>query len=302
MTEIQPTSQASLWEAAAKSIATGAAQKPDRPTLDSMLSKRSIFEGMSYLFFANTGDGKTYLTQSPVLTGRDVYVLDTETRAIDTRDVQFSQYKDKIKICEPVVIRADKFVNSTNLDNILDAIDLNATFDNIHNFLMTFALEVINGKIPKNSVLVVESVTDFWAWIQHAGKSAQATKKGKRLDEITKDDIEWTPITDKHNKIILALNSLRSLGITVIYTARYNDSDTENAREVRSQKDLPYNIQNIFKLTSEVRGVTKIYIAQAEKLLGQPAYERFENTTFDKLDQFVRTNIQKIIAGSGVPK
>ncbi len=297
--EIQ--SQASLWMAAAKSITEGKAVQQNRPTLESMISKRQIFEGMSWLFYSETGAGKTFLSQSGVLTGREVYIVDTETRAIDTRDVQFAKLKEHIHVCEPVVIHAGAFVDSTNLTGAMDAIDLVATFDRMHNFLIAFALDAINGKIPKNAVLVIESVTDLWQWIQHSKQTYQAGKKGKRLDDITDEDIEWTPITDAHNKIILALNSLRSLGFSIIYTARLNDAEGTKSRAIRSQKDLPYSCQNIMRLDAEMRGAIKVYTATAEKLLGQPAYQKFENPTFDQLDSYVRENIAKIIGG-GVSK
>lgn len=270
-------------------------QKPEKEQVNSKkpvdpLSKfytdRTIFKGMSWLIYGDSDDGKTYLLSSAANLGR-LDIIDTETRALDTRDLEFPETKYPIKIVEPVVFR---HIDNISDDN--DPIDLEATFNNMYEFAVTYATEVDKGNIPPGSFIGIESMTDMWDWVQSAGKQRQASIKKKEVEELG-DDIEWSSIKDKHMKFVLVLNRLRTKGINIIYTARRGDVDANaKSREIRSEKNLPYHVQNHIKVQTETVDGEKIKYCIIERLMTHSTYERVDWPTFGDLMERAEKTIE----------
>lgn len=252
--------------------------------LSRFYTNRTIFKGMSWLIYGDSDDGKTYLLESAADVG-ELWVVDTETRAQDTHLLEFPDTKFPIHVIEPVVMKP--LVGEEDEDPI----DLEATFNNIYQFVLEFAYAVDKGEIPSGSFVGIESMSDIWDWIQSFSKARQA-KAQKKLVENLGDDVEWTTIKDRHMKMVLILNGLRTKGINVIYTARRGDID-ENAktREIRSEKNLPYHVQNHVKVKSEMIGKEKVKFCIIERILTKSNYERMDWPTFSMLIDYANKKL-----------
>lgn len=278
--------------------------KPPTPSvkgiaaLNKFFTKRTIFEGMNWIFYGDTGDGKTWMICSAAKVAPYVMVIDTEFRAQDTVLTEWSKLSDKIGVVEPVVMQKikDKEGREQNVMNV------KVTLQRLNEFVTTLSNEVESGEIPKGTIIAVESMTDFWQEIQYEGKREQAEIAGKSIKELANDNaVEWSEIKQMHENIVKQLNAMRSMGINVIYSCRRNDVDSNSkSREIACEKNLPFNTQNIVKLYTEMIDGEKVHFAVFEKMLGKETYDRVENPTFEKLDKFVRERVAKQIAGEEV--
>jgi hypothetical protein len=264
---------------------------PKRPNskglavLDKYVTKRTIFKGMSWIFCGDTGDGKTWLISSASELG-ELWIIDTEVRAQDTVLLEYANAKFPIHVVEPVILKRDK--------NGKPYMDLDLTLDTILNFVSDFVDQVEAGNIATGTTVAIESMSDFWDDIQFEGKDKQAKAKGKTIDE-NSESVEWSSIKAKHKTLVRSLNALRSNGINIIYSCRRNDTSDAKSREIRSEKNLPYDTQNIIMLSSEKVGGKKVHKAVIEKMIGKSAYEEMEMPTFEKLDTMIRTHVSKLL-------
>ena len=288
------------WSALADNGKNGVAFHPTTDkkglaALEKFFTKRTIFEGMNWIFYGDTGDGKTWEICSAADIVPIVMIIDTEFRGQDTFLLEFPQYADKIRVVEPVVMKMvqDDEGEWTNV------IDLATTLRQINRFITALAVQVDAGEIPAGTVVAFESMTDLWQELQYRGKKEQAELAGKTIREIANDgDVEWSEIKQDHQNMVSQLNALRSKGISVIYSCRRNDVDSNSkSREIASEKNLPFHTQNIVKLYTEVISGEKQYFAVFEKMLGKETYDIIENPSFAKLDAFVRDRVKKQLAG-----
>lgn len=263
--------------------------------LEKFFTKRTIFKGMNWIFYADTGDGKTWEICSSAEIAPHVFIIDTEFRGQDTFLLEFPQYEGKIHVVEPIVM---KMVQDEEGEWI-NVMDLEVTLKQTNRFITSLALQVDAGEIPEGSVVAVESMTDFWQAMQYEGKKQQAELAGKSIKELANENkVEWSEIKQEHKNFVMQLNALRSKGINVIYSCRRNDEDSSaKSREIASEKNLPFDTQNIVKLTSEVIDGEKKYFAVFEKMLGKETYDVIEEPSFAKLDAFVRDRVNKQLAG-----
>ena len=265
---------------------------PKRPNskglavLEKYVTKRTIFKGMSYIVCGNTGDGKTWLISSASKLG-ELWIIDTEVRAQDTVLLEYPDAEHPIHVIEPIVIEIDEVTGKPKMN-------LDLTLDTILNFVSDFIGEVKAGSIAEGTTVAIESMSDFWDDIQYEGKKKQADAKGKTIDE-NSEDVEWSSIKSKHKTLVRSLNALRANGINIIYSCRRNDASDAKSREIRSEKNLPYDTQNIVMLSSEVVKGEKVHKAVVEKMIGKSAYEEMEMPTFEKLDSMIRSHVGKLL-------
>ncbi|MDD3007203.1 MAG: hypothetical protein PHX30_06545 [Candidatus Pacebacteria bacterium] len=265
--------------------------------LQKWFTKRTIAKGMSWLVYADTGDGKTFLINSASELF-PVAIIDTEIRAVDTRDLEFRGASNPIEIMEPLEMTQKINPETGTLESRMDA---RATIQNCLNFVDELGTVVNSNGFPDGLVIAVESMSEIWDEIQLDGKQTQAALAKKSVVELSQSgDIEWSDIKADHRQLVKALNFLRTKGVNVIHSCRRNDDSDAKTREIRSEKNLPYDIQNVVKLYTKVENGQKIHYAVFEKMLGKHCYEVIEWPTFAKLHNFVMDRVNKQLAGQPV--
>jgi hypothetical protein len=267
---------------------------PSKKGLDSLkkfFTKRTIFKGMNWILYGDTGDGKTYTICSAANIA-PVFIIDTEFRAQDTSLLEFPDTKYDINVVEPVVMK--RVMEDGEYKSVMD---IEVTLDQTNKFVTQLCDLVEEGEVPEGSIVAVESMSDFWDEIQYEGKRQQAQMAGKTITELAQDgNIEWSDIKQKHKNLVLQLNALRSKGINIIYSARRNDTDSNaKAREIRSEKNLAFDTQNIVKLHSDMVDGKKVHYATFEKMLGKHCYDTLEMPDFQMMDSFVRDKVNEVL-------
>lgn len=264
--------------------------------LKKWFTKRTVDKGMSWLLYADTGEGKTFIINSASELF-PVAIIDTEVRAVDTRDLEFREANNPIEIMEPLVM-----TQKTNSDGVLESrMDAKATIQSCLNFVDELGTVVNDDGFPDGLVIAVESMSEIWDEIQLDGKTTQAAFAKKSITELAlSGDVEWSSIKADHRQLVKALNFLRVKGVNVIYSCRRNDDSDAKTREIRSEKNLPFDIQNVVKLYTKTENGEKIHYAVFEKMLGKHCYETIEWPTFAKLHAFVMDRVDKQLAGQSV--
>jgi len=240
--------------------------------------------GFVTLLYGDTATGKTFTAftfQEPI------FVIDTENRAINTKQLHKGK---KIYVFEPTEIKEN--VNRS-MDDIFDEV---ASINNLTDFLSSYVKAVNSGKI-KGGTLVIDSVTDCWGWCMaymFDKLSTMRTKKGEaRADadmQTVLSQLDWKVATNKHDGIVRILRSLVKKGIFVVFTAReksvpeyqVGNALAQNKEKIRCQKDIPFSSDLIFNMKKS----NGKYIAVCEKCgIRRPPTTPIEELTFDKIKE-----------------
>ncbi len=239
------------------------------------------------LFYGDTASGKTF---TALTFPEPIYVIDTENRAISTK---YYNFKDKnINIFEPVQLKLDFDEQDS------DALDTHSTINNISRFVIDFAKQVRDGKI-KQGTIIVDTTTDIWSLCQDWGihelakyTNKDGTKKADKVLMRVTNQMDWGMINKKHHEILGILRTLIKYGIYVVFTAReakipdYAKDKTPSTKDkIRSQKDVPFLADVIFRLKKVKSDTETKYWASCEKLSGLDTPSGFiEKLNFQKID------------------
>lgn len=276
------------------------------------VAKKSLFDngvgdetlkGLDVLVYGDSNTGKTYFAST---FPEPVFFIDTEGRANKTRQFHFPG--KVIKISSPMEIRAD-YKSEKELEN---AVDMEKSVDNLINALVEISNEVKAGKL-KNGTVVVDSMSDVWAWVQEEGKIRLA-KAGKiDMNQFRiKNQFDWGGITNKYLSFLLAVKKLTEQGVNVVLTAREkkipdyvvgaNEGSGMFEEKIKAQKDTPYHISTIINLDLKkfktAEGIKEKRFARIEKLesiSGEP--QDIENITYTKLKEVIDKKRGELLKG-----
>lgn len=252
-------------------------------------------KGIDTLFYGDSNSGKTFIAHT---FPEPIFIIDTEGRANKTRQYHFGD-KD-IRIFNPMEVNTD-FKDDNSLE---DAVDFEASVDNITNVLIEFFNKVKSGEI-KEGTLVLDSFSDLWTWVQEWGKIRLAKKDKVDLTLFRlKNQFDWGMMNSRHYKLIVVMRKLLDYGINLVGTARESKSPDYDYKDkpaavtltlsdkIRSQKDVPFWFSTIINLQIKRvkvgNSVQKKFVAAIDKLEtfnhdGEP----IENLTYKKIKELI---------------
>ncbi len=278
---------------------TGASPQPIKKPLDTTAiedffnKKQEISKqetGMDILLFGDTNVGKTFVAMT---FPEPIFVIDTEKRAEKSKKYHFPG-KD-IRVFDPVTIKK-------NYSSVDDAIDYEATIDNISNFVVALNRRIESGEI-KQGTLVFDSLTDLWKWCEDWAR-ARLARKGKIEPETLKllNQFDWGLATDRHRRLLTVLREVTNKGLNFVATAReaniptYLSDDVKNASSmkmlptdrIRTQKDTAFVFSSVLNLKLRrmklENGFQNKYLTDVLKLdTLEYKKEPIENISYDKL-------------------
>jgi len=256
-------------------------------------------KGLDVLVYGDSNTGKTYFAAT---FPEPIFFIDTEGRANKTRQFHFGS--KSIKISSPLEIRAD-YKSEKELEN---SVDMEKSVDNLINALIDVTNYTKKNNIKQGTV-VVDSMSDVWAWIQEEGKIRLA--KAGKIDMAQfriKNQFDWGGITNKFMSFLLSTKKLTEYGINVVLTARekktpeYAAANTADMFEgkIKTQKDTPYHISTIISLDLKTiktaDGVKQKRFAKIEKLESISGdYIEIENINYEKLRALIDSERKKLL-------
>ena len=259
-------------------------EKDKQEIIESHTAKTLSNRGLVFLVYGNTNTGKTYFSHT---CPEPIYYIDTENRAINTKEILFS--KKNITVYEPVEL---KKTLTKSMDDIFDEV---ASINNLTTVLSDYIGKVQSGEI-KGGTIVIDSCSDLWSWVQaymFDKLSKMTTKSGQaRADadmQTVLSQLDWKIANDKHNSIVKMLRSLVSKGIYVVFTAKEkqvpeyvtaNGTISSSENNIKCQKDLPFVADVILYLKKK----DGKYMGYCEKLGIQETVNKvIEKPTFEKI-------------------
>jgi hypothetical protein len=277
----------------------GASPQPIKKPLDTTAiedffnKKQEVLKeetGMDVLLFGDTNVGKTFVSMT---FPEPIFVIDTEKRAEKSKKYHFPG-KD-IRIFDPVTIKK-------NYSSVDDAIDYEATIDNISNFIVALNRRIESGEI-KQGTLVFDSLTDLWKWCEDWAKERLA-RKGKVDKDILKlnNQFDWGLATDRHRRLLTIFREVISSGMNFVATAREAnvpsyvvESEKNNSslvalptKKIRTQKDAAFAFSTVLNLRLRrlkiENGFQNKYLTDVLKLDTLDCKkDSIENISYDKL-------------------
>ena len=248
---------------------------------ETILPSSTKSRGLVVLLYGDTSTGKTHTTMS---FPEPIVIIDTESRAINTKNALFKT--KNIKIHEPTEIK-DEVTRS--MDDMLDEVK---SINNLTEALSSYISDVKSGKI-KGGTLVVDSVTDVWSWCSDWGYDKLQYMKTSKGEQMSEPDMQkivdqrmWKVATHKHQTIILVLRTLVKYGVNVVFTAReksvpeYATNKPQGKEKIRCQKDVPFAADIIINLRRD----NGKYLAYIEKLgVRKSPTKPIEEITYEKI-------------------
>ena len=249
--------------------------------------------GISVLLYGDTGSGKTYTAMTFPET---IHVIDTENRAILTKEHQFKD--KKINITEVMEVQEFKIKDR-------DVFDEHKSIENITKKVIELANKAKKGEL-KGHTIILDSCTDLWTWIQQwmvIELAKRFTAKGQKKADVVmmrvNNQLDWKMANRRHYDIVECLKALNKYGVNVIYTAREREPppdyistsnrELSTKEKIRSQKDLPFTADIRFQLQRKKMQNEYKYLATCEKLQGlAPPVKPIENISYDKIIKLIK--------------